>query len=96
MRFCYRDVSESLSIDICSFQQSAYICTSFIILRLFLCFAFKTLLEAIILTFNMDPIKRVNRRIFQIILHYYFYENNSVSNNNFNLYFFKRVNFGVM
>lgn len=70
--------------------------TPFIILCLFLCFAFKTLLEAITLTFNVDPIKRVNRRIFQIIFHYYFYENMNISNDSLNLFLFKRVVFDVM
>ena len=88
---CYCDISASLSMHICSFQQSAYICTSFIILCLFFCSAFITLLEVIKLTFNVYSIKRINLRIFQIIFYYYFYESNSISNNNFNSCLFQRV-----
>ena len=39
----------------------------------------------------MYSIKTINLRIFQIIFHYYIYENNNISNNSFNLYLFKRV-----
>ena len=85
-----------LSMHICSFQQSAYICTSFIISCLFFCSRFITLLEVIKFTFNVYSIKRINLRIFQTIFYYYFYENNSISNNTVNLYLFKRVTFDVM
>ena len=77
---CYCDISASLSMHICSFQQSvSAICTSFIILCLFFCSAFMTLLEVIKLTFNVYSIKRINLRIFQTIFYYYIYENNSIS-----------------
>ena len=94
---CYCDISASLNMHICSFQQSVSgICTSFIILCLFFCSAFIALLQVIKLTFNVYSIKRINLRIFQIIFCYYFYENNSISNNSSNLYLFKRVTFDVM
>ena len=48
---CYCDISASSSMDICSFQQFVSAkCTSFIILCLFFCSAFITLLEVIRLT----------------------------------------------
>ena len=85
-------------MDICTFQQSAYICTFF--MRAFLCFfycsAFITLLQVIKLTFDVYSIIRTNLRIFQIIIYYFFYVNINISNNNFNffnsfnIYIFKR------
>ena len=60
------------------------------------CSTFITLLEVIKLTFNVYSIKRINPGIFQIIPYYYFYENNSISNNSFILYLFERATFDVM
>ena len=69
-----------------------YIFHNFVLIVLFSIF---NLLEANKLTSNVNSIQKINRRIFQIIFHYYFYEMNT-SNNRINLYLFKRITFDVM
>ena len=56
-------------MGICSFQQSAYMCTPFTIVCFLFCSAFIALLEDIKSTFNVCPIRIINLKIFQIIFH---------------------------